>query len=533
MNALSTVLSKFSFLSEYKDKRVIQLGLLGFSAGLPLALIFGTLSLWLRKAGLSRGLVTFFSWAALGYSFKFIWSPLVDHLKIPLITSWLGQRRSWLLFSQIAIMVAILGMGFSDPSSGEHALKYLAVFAILLGFSSATQDIVIDAYRIECAPPDFQSILSAVYIAGYRVGMIVSGAGALFLVAYFGGDDGDYVFSAWRNAYICMAALVLIGMLTTISLKEPQRYKAVQITSLSEQLSLILLFVVIVLTFIFAFLKMGGFLRINDLTLLKQSVIGIPIQIDIPRNNLEAFLLRASQFLTAGLGAYVVARLMTSIKLVKPEVLNKSYVQPVSEFFSRYQKDMAILLLLIVGLYRVSDIVLGVIANVFYEDMGFSLEDIATVAKTYGLIATMLGGFLGGSLAIRYGVLRVLLLGAILAAGTNLLFILLSLNPGNKILFYLVITADNLSVGIASTAFIAFLSSLTNISFTAVQYAIFSSVMSLFPKLLGGYSGSIVDSFGYTQFFVFTTLLGVPIILMVLKLMRDKRFQIKDGVSIK
>lgn len=517
---LKSVIRYFSSFEEYRDKRMLQLGLLGFTAGLPLALIFSSLSLWLREAGLSRTVVTFFSWAALGYSFKFVWSPLVDKLRIPFLTNFLGQRRSWLLVSQFAIMFSIIGMALSDPSSGNINIKLLAIFAVLLGFSSATQDIVIDAYRIECAPVKMQTALSAVYIAGYRIGMIASGAGALYLVSYFSKDTA-YDYLAWQKSYFVMASLLSVGMLTTLSLKEPLATKNRKFERVSDQLSLLFLFIAMLLVFIFAYRYIGGFIKSDALQIFEK----------LPDGAIRTFTQKLIQFSIAVSSAYLMAKIITSLGLVKREVLNVAYVEPVTDFFSRYQRDMAILLLLIVGFYRVSDIVLGVIANVFYQDMGFSLIQIASASKTYGVIATLAGGFIGGSLAIRYGVLRVLLAGAILAAATNLLYILLSLNPGNEPLLYLVITVDNLSVGIASTAFIAFLSSLTNISFTAIQYAIFSSMMSLLPKLLGGYSGTFVDNFGYTNFFIGTALLGVPIILLVTMLMRDKRFKIEEEES--
>jgi len=174
------------------------------------------------------------------------------------------------------------------------------------------------------------------------------------------------------------------------------------------------------------------------------------------------------------------------------------------------------MLLLLVGLYRISDIVLGVISNVFYQDLGFTKPEIASIVKTFGLFMTIAGGFLGGMLSVRYGVMRILFLGAVLSAATNLLFMLLAGMGHNIPMLYLVISADNLSAGLASAAFIAFLSSLTNIRFTAVQYAIFSSLMTLLPKIIGGYSGSMVDSIGYPGFFLMTALMGLPVLVLIL-----------------
>ncbi|MFT5400864.1 MAG: PAT family beta-lactamase induction signal transducer AmpG, partial [Gammaproteobacteria bacterium] len=208
--------------------------------------------------------------------------------------------------------------------------------------------------------------------------------------------------------------------------------------------------------------------------------------------------------------------------------VEKTYVMPIADFFDRYGWSLAWLLLALIGLYRISDIVLGVIANLFYQDMGFSKSQIATVVKTYGLLMTLAGGFVGGILSIRYGVIRILLLGGVLAALTNLLFMLMA-GIGNDVFWlYIVISADNLSAGIASAAFVAFLSSLTNVSFTAMQYAIFSSLMTLLPKVLGGYSGSMVDSIGYQNFFLITAIMGIPVLVLILLVKKRLQFAAPD-----
>jgi PAT family beta-lactamase induction signal transducer AmpG len=196
-------------------------------------------------------------------------------------------------------------------------------------------------------------------------------------------------------------------------------------------------------------------------------------------------------------------------------MVNETYIFPVKDFFARYGQSAALILLALVGLYRISDIVLGVISNVFYQDLGFSKAQIANVVKVFGLIMTLVGGFFGGLLTTRFGIVRILFWGAVLSALTNLLFMALALIGKNEWMLYLVISADNLAAGLASAAFVAFLSSLTSISFTAVQYAIFSSLMTLFPKVLGGYSGSIVDQVGYPAFFAFTAVIGLPVLILV------------------
>jgi MFS transporter, PAT family, beta-lactamase induction signal transducer AmpG len=227
-----------------------------------------------------------------------------------------------------------------------------------------------------------------------------------------------------------------------------------------------------------------------------------------------AFLLECGRLLVSLVGAWLAARLTIYLGLTRMELLQETYIEPMADFFRRYGK-LALLILLLVGFYRVSDIVLGIITNVFYHDMGFTKDQVANISKTFGIVMTIVGGFLGGTLVLRYGVMKILFLGALLSAATNLLFLLLAESGTDVWLLVGVIAADNLSAGLAGAAFIAYLSGLTSISFTAFQYAVFSSLMTLFPKVLGGYSGSIVDSIGYGNFFTLTALLGLPVLLLV------------------
>lgn len=476
----------------YLNRRVMGMLFLGFSAGLPLFLIFSTLSLWLRDAGVDRSAVTYFSWAALAYSFKFIWAPVIDKLPLPFLYNLLGRRRSWLLVAQLAVIMAISWMAMIDPAQG---LGGMAVAAVLLGFASASQDIVIDAYRIEAVKKEYQAAMSAMYIAGYRIGMLVSGAGGLYLASYFGSGN-QYSYDAWQTTYLIMALVMLVGVATTLLIKEPETNKKVEVYlhDLSEYLRFFIMFIVMVGAFIYGF-------QIFNFGLSNGFI------------NESVRLLTSLAFALSGIYLLVI------LNVVNRKMVYSTYVEPVADFFKRYGKA-AILLLLLVGLYRISDIVLGVIANVFYHDLGFSKNEIATTTKVFGIIMTLIGGFLGGLMTMRYGVMRILLLGAILSALTNLLFMLLAQTGSDIVLLSGVIAADNLSAGLASAAFIAYLSSLTNISFTAVQYAILSSLMTLFPKLLGGYSGGMVNELGYSNFFLMTTLMGLPVIFLIYYLMR-------------
>jgi PAT family beta-lactamase induction signal transducer AmpG len=411
----------------YLEPSTWRMLLLGFSAGLPLLLVLGTLSFWLREAGVDRTTIGYLSWVGLAYAFKWVWAPLVDRLPIPMLTRWLGRRRSWLLLSQLAVMAGLVAMSFNDP---QVALQPVIWGALAVAFGSATQDIALDAYRIESASTDRQAALAAAYQTGYRLAMIWAGAGVLWLAARaeLAGVTG-YQPSAWQAAYLVMAASMLLGMLTVLLSPEPQH------------------------------------------------------------------------------------RILPQAKNVV-QWLQSALVAPFSDFLQRYGQQ-ALLILALIAVYRISDVVMGIMANPFYVDMGYTKDEVAAVTKIYGVVMTLVGAFIGGVLSMRLGVMRVLMLGAVLSAATNLLFAWLVTRGHDVTALIFVISADNLSSGIASAAFIAYLSSLTNLNYSATQYAIFSSVMLLFPKFLAGYSGLYVDAFGYQNFFIATAMLGLPVLLLV------------------
>lgn len=493
-------------------RRVLALLFLGFSAGLPILLIFSSLSLWLREAGVSRSTVTFFSWAALGYSFKFVWAPLVDRLPLPLLSGWFGRRRAWLLVSQIAVIAALLGMASQDPTTA--GLSTLAIAAVALGFSSATQDIVIDAYRIEIGDDDVQALLSATYIAGYRIGMLVAGAGALYLAAYFGSTMENYDYGAWAATYRIMAACMGIGILTTFLISEPVLPASVQSAAYdtADYARFVALFLAIATAFVASFIALGN--PVEELKALWHSGARAT-------DALKSFVLgslRMGISIAVALGA---GRLVVRLGVVPYPMLSETYIAPVSNFFERYGR-LAAWLLVLIGTYRIADIVLGAISNVFYADMGYDKETIASVTKVFGLLMTLAGGLVGGIACLRWGVLRMLFVGGFLTAATNIAFMWLASGEPSIAKLALVIGADNLSAGLASAAFVAWLSALTNIQFTATQYAIFSSLMTLFPKLLSGYSGGMVDAVGYGNFFLGTALLGVPVLILIAWLGRKR-----------
>lgn len=481
-------------LKAYLDRRAIIMLFLGFAAGIPILLIFSSLSLWLREAGIDRTVVTTFSWAALGYAFKFIWAPLIDAVPLPILTKLLGRRRAWILVSQSMIIAAIFIMASVNPAN-EGSLFLMAVGAVLLGFSSATQDIVIDAYRIELAPPSLQAVLSAMYVTGYRLGMIVAGAGALYLADYFGSTESFYSYEAWRNTYWIMAGVMSVGIITTLVIHEPVTQQVIVERSTSEYTRLVMVFAISVIGFVLVFAN---------------------IKLVLPETEevFVAFLLEVVRMVSSLAVSIAIGYGLVKANLVAPEFARTTWVEPIADFFRRYGKK-ALLLLALIGLYRISDIVAGVISNVFYQDMQFTKVDIANAVKLVGVVMAIGGGFLGGLLAQKMRIMRAMMVGAVLACVTNLLFVLLTYHPGSLPYMYLAVILDNLAAGLASAVFIAFLSALTSIRFTAVQYSIFSSLMTLLPKVIGGYSGAIVDNTSYPFFFLFTFAIGIPILALI------------------
>ena len=399
---------------------------LGFSAGLPLLLVLGTLGFWLREAGIDRSTIGYLSWVALFYAGKWLWAPLVDRVPILFLTKRLGRRRSWLLFAQALIIFGLIGMATTDP---KQNLEPIVWFALLVAFGSATQDIALDAFRIESAKAQYQAALAASYQTGYRLAMIWAGAGALWLAARAETTTGVYLAEAWQFAYLCMALSIGVGVVTTLLSPEPQ------------------------------------------------SVL-------LPKAR------------SAG------------------QWLQQTLIQPFADFIGRYRWQ-AFLILGLIAIYRISDVVMGIMANPFYVDMGYTKDEVAAITKVFGVIMTLLGAFLGGLLTMRFGVMRVLFLGGVLSAASNLLFAWLSTRGHDLNGLVWVISADNLSSGIASAAFIAYLSSLTNVQYSATQYALFSSMMLLLPKWFAGFSGVYVDTFGYEHFFIATSLIGIPVLILI------------------
>ena len=410
--------------------RVVAMLFLGFSAGLPFLLVFSTLSAWLAEDGVSRAAIGFFSWVGLTYSIKVFWAPVIDRLPVPLLTRRLGRRRSWMLLAMIGVAVGLAGMARTDPAQD---LAAMAVFALLVAFSSATQDVAIDAWRIEAVEADLQGAMAATYQLGYRVAILASGGGALILA--------DRI--PWSATYGAMAALTLVGMATALFIGEPEP----------------------------------------------------------PRR--------------AGAGA--ARRLPLAQRLAA--WFADAFVGPFADFFARHGA-LALAILAFVALFRVSDVLMGAMANPFYLDTGFTKTEIGAVVKFGGTAATVCGALLGGVAVARFGLFPPLAAAALLLPLTNLLFAALSLIGPELWMLGVTICADNLSAGFAGTVFIAYLSGLTSLAYTATQYALFSSLMTLPGKFLAGFSGIVVEDHGYAALFVGTAAAGIPAILLAVFLGR-------------
>ena len=478
----------FSYLSPLFNPKSLRMLFLGFAAGLPILLIFSTLSVWLFKAGVNRATITLFSWVGFAYSFKFIWTPIVDNLKLPILGK-LGHRRSWLLLSQLMIILSLIFISFTDPKT---SLICTAIAAIFIAFSSATQDIVLDAFRIESASKNLQGALSSMYLTGYRIAMIIAGAGSLWIASFLGTEI--YNQKVWQQVYQIMALLMLFGVLTVFYSSEPKIKRNIEKNS-NQKIKFFIAFLVSLAGFILCYLYF------KDLFDSKDPII----------NFLNEFIKIIFCFLTFSLIIFFLIK----IKFLNKESAKNAYAKPVLDFLNRYGSKATSILLLI-GLYRISDVVLGVMANVFYIEKGFSIAEIATYSKFFGTIATIVGGVIGGLASVHLGVMRSLFIGALISALSNILFAWLALVTADVKILAFVITADNVASGFAGATFIVYLSALTSIKFTATQYALFSSTMLFLPKLIAGYAGGFVNLFGYPTFFIFTAIIGVPVLLLIM-----------------
>ena len=391
----------------------------GFASGLPFLLVAGTLAYWLKEDGIRLKDITMIASAGMMYSLKFLWAPLVDRLRLPLLGR-LGQRRSWLLLSQILVMVGLLAMASITPGRLEPFIW----LTLLVAFAGATLDIAVDAYRIEIAPVEAQGALVATYSLGYRIALIVTGALALVLADH----------AIWPNVYRVMAACMLIPVVTNLLAREP----------------------------------------------------------DVLRVRLQTW--RAN--------------------------MREGVVEPFADFFKRFGNRIGLAVLAFILLFKISDqALIGGIIGPFYLDQGFSKTEIAAISKVYGIWVGIAGAFLGGIAVVRWGVKYALLVGIVLGAISNLLYLWLIGANGDLTMLTIVISGENLAQGFLGTTAVAYLSALVNQRYTATQYALFSSLVTLPGKVLGFYSGRIVEAMGYAPYFWITTVAIVPAIALFFWLM--------------
>lgn len=414
--------------------------LLGFSSGLPFLLSVGTLGVWLTTAQIDIKTVGMMSLVNFAYSFKFLWAPLVDNLPVPVLSRLLGRRRAWMLLAQTGIVAALIGLSYGDPVAGLGAM---AMFAVLLAFSSSVQDIAIDAWRIEVAPVEQQALMAGVTNLGYRLGLLVGGAGALFMATR----------PSWGGAYMVMAACMGVGVIGALLAGRTPEPKG----------------------------PVAG-----DETIAAAAA----------RTGLSERGTRVAQF------------------------LYRAVVAPFVDFFARHGIVTALLILLLISLYSISDRVMGVMASPFYIRQGFTTDEIAIVSKTYGVWVGIAGSLLGGLAAMRLGPQRTLVLGCLLGSASNLAFAWLTTQGHDLNAFIVAITFENALGGFSGTALIAFISSLTSIKFSGTQYALFSSFAAMPGKFAGAASGYLVTSLGgFYWFFILTAAMGIPALLLVLFLM--------------
>jgi PAT family beta-lactamase induction signal transducer AmpG len=428
----------------YRQPRIASMLFLGFSAGLPFMLVFQTLSAWLRQVGIERATIGMLAWVGILYSIKFLWAPVVDRAPLPLLHRWLGRRRSWMLLAQIGVAIGLYRIAHCDPASD---LMPVVLGALFIAFSSATQDIAIDAWRIESAPVNLQGAMAAAYQLGYRVAIMTGTAGALWIAADLG----------WSASYMTMAALMGIGVATTLLVREPEMPVATAAETRNQ--------------------------RVIDW---------------VARNaHLPDTMRRA--------GAWFV----------------DAVVCPIVDFFARFGLRLGVLVFVFISTYRLTDYAMGVMSNPFYLDTGYTLKEIAAVVKGFGIVMAVLGVILGGTVVAKLGTTRALVLGSVLVMCSNLAFSALATVPSPGLVGLAIVNSlDNLSLGVHGTALIAFMSSLTSARYTATQYALLSSLYALPGKLLMGTSGFVVDAVGYPWFFVYTASLSIPGLILLYWLVR-------------
>lgn len=410
------------------DRRFLLIGILGFFSGLPLALTASTLTAWLADSHVDRAAIGLFAAIATPYALKFLWSPLMDGVRLPGFAR-LGRRRGWLLATQLLLVGSIAAMGSNDPALNQWLTAF---WGVVIATLSATQDIVIDAYRVEYLKPEEQGTGAGWVTFGYRIGMLVSGAGALYLADYFA--QGATPALGWQLTYYAMAGMMAVSLLVTLLATEPAVADA----------------------------HHG------------------------PARSVGAFLKE-----------YVIA--------------------PFLDFMTR---PMWLGVLAFVVLYKLGDAFMGIMFNPFLLDLGFTKSQIAEVVKLYGLVATLLGTFAGGWVVARIGMFRALLLCGFFHMLTNFLLVVQARMGADVHFLIFSISLENFTGGMSTAAFIAYLSALTRVHYTATQYALLSSLAAFGRTWLSTPSGALAQAVGWQVFFVIASLMAVPGLLLLIWLER-------------
>jgi MFS transporter, PAT family, beta-lactamase induction signal transducer AmpG len=487
-------------LVTYFEPRIIAVLFMGFSSGLPLALTGDTLKNWMTRDGVDLGTIGFFALVAVAYSLKFVWAPFMDRLLPPWPMRALGRRRGWAIWTQIAMMISIVLLGFTDPTVD---LFLTVLFAVFVAFFSASQDIVIDAYRIELLDDHQQGAGAAITQWGYRLGMLASGAGALWLR-----KDGQGL--SWPVIYLIMAALVGVGVVTVLLTREPKVKGKAKSSILDTKGWYVLPLVAVAAS------AVGAFLLVKFV--IFAGVVFSAWFSWIPN-------------VTATVSAAAVP-VVIILALPKPRPAGARSSSAYSDLYAWLEaaviapfRDMTRhqgwgLILCFIVLYKFGDAFAGGMASPFYVQTGFSDEEIAWVSKLFGVFATLFGVLIGGFVVARLGFFGALMVGGIVQMFSNLMFAWQAVVGNDVDFLMLTIAIENISGGIGSAAFVAYLSALCNVAFTGTQYALFSSLASIGRTVLSSPGGEVVKLVGWYDFFVVSTFVALPGLILLLWMMR-------------
>lgn len=496
-----------------RQRKVAVMLLLGLSAGLPFMLVGNTMGLWLREGGTELTAIGFLSWVGIMYSMKFLWAPIIDKVDVPVLGRLLGHRRGWMLLAQIVVAIGLFGMAILTPQGGLIAFAALALVA---AFASATQDIVIDAWRIESADSGEElSLLSSAYQLGYRFALLLTDAWILVIAAKIG----------WVASYELIAGLMGLGMIAVLFARESRQTPteaAIAVPKGEEKLGVSDAMVVRWLCALAIGIAAIAYMIVAHNFWKKPwgwddvaFAVGVPVAIWL--------LVRRAR------DALHVRDATWSRPLVRPLLrFFDGAIGPLIMFFRDHGKA-ALLILLAISLYRLPDFVMGPMANPFYTDLGIDKAVVGTVRGTVGWIATTVGIVVAGLCALRFGFITTLMIGAVVGPGSNLAFAYLAHHGADPQVFSAVMAIDNFSAGFAGVALVGYMSSLTSLGYTATQYALLSSFYAMPGKFLKGLSGAAVDGLAeshalldaYAIFFVGTALIGIPALLLCFWLVRN------------